>query len=96
MWVPPTPVESLGRRAAEKILVILLKMWAKIGVIAMIHLWMGPFFLKNWYLGLLSNSSAANPPSPDRSDAEKGWIFTLVYSSAEGKTELFTRGFAIG
>ena len=39
---------KMGRCAAEKNLVILLKMWAKIGVIdPMIDIWMGPFFLKN-------------------------------------------------
>ena len=89
---------KMGRCAGEKNLVILLKMWAKIGVIdPMIDIWMGPFFLKNGIWVYFQIPRLHIPPPPDRSDAEKGYIFTLVYSSAaEGKTKLFTCGFAIG
>ena len=49
------------KKILEK-LVILFKIWPKIGPIG---IWMGYFFLKKWYLymGLLSNSVAAHIPT---------------------------------
>ena len=64
---------KMGRRTAEKNLVILPKVWAKIGVIdPMIDIWIGPFFLKNGIWVYFQIPRLHIPPPPDRSDAEKG------------------------
>ena len=52
----------------------------------MIHIWMGPFFLKNWYLGLLSNSSAAYPPPPtDQMQKRFKFYFSLFISRGQNR-----------
>ena len=68
---------KMGRRTAEKNLVILPKVWAKIGVIdPMIDIWMGPFLLKMVFGSTFKFVGCISPP-PDRSDAEKRVKFLL-------------------